>query len=128
MDHSNVETEGDLMTFYVGFELNLPIPTYGEWSSDIIDTYGGMYSTPTTQQFVSYEYNELFQSAVQKRIDYYKNELKSNPNAGVEGYTQDKSNVQPMAIKKIFDETDNSLIGPKMDNGSYYSTNNQQKK
>ncbi|MGB5980148.1 MAG: RHS repeat-associated core domain-containing protein, partial [Cyclobacteriaceae bacterium] len=91
---STIETEGDIATQYVMFEAGLGFPMHGDWSQDfMLDALNGI---PDISKVESTEYQKMFQTAVDKRIDYYK---QSGLNAPT--YTAPNTGVKPKALEAV---------------------------
>jgi len=89
---STIETEGDIATMYVMTEAGLGFPNYGSWSEDFqFDAYDG---PPSLEKIQSASYQQMFQTAVDKRIDYYK-----STGMNVPTYTSPNRGVRPKALQ-----------------------------
>ena len=118
-DRSNMETEGDIMTMYVMFDVD-GASVDPDWSNKIISTYG-VYTVPSGEDVISKDYSIIFAETVEERIKYYKANQKEN-GTDFSGYTRDASSIQPKAIIKVISETDSEQeIGPRLPNGDFYS-------
>jgi RHS repeat-associated protein len=126
IDHSNIEAEGDIMTKYVMIEAVLPIQNFepgSSWDTEINANFGGEFDIPSNSEVQSEAYNNFFQKAVEKRIIYYKDIEKKYDKSGsgfYDSYTKfPKSDANPEAIRRVFNETSNDKIGPTNENGDY---------
>lgn len=121
---SDIETEGDLFTYYVEVQLggsrNVPFGMDNilnppmEYNEEI----------PTSQEMGTTEFNQYYQNLKQERFEYWTNEKQNNPDADVpKSYTTTPTNAPPNAIKKVRTETENggAEVGPRMENGNFYS-------
>lgn len=73
---ASLEAEGDLFAIYVLMDMNSALlPKIGEWGEEIFAAFGDIYELPTVEEIKSESYKEKFQDAVQKRVQYYKQEL-----------------------------------------------------
>ncbi len=118
-DRANIETEGDIATLYVMFQAHSGYPSPEEWLSPIIDEYG-LGIVPNTNEVESAQYNELFQSTVAQRINFYEEQNKKFDDF-FKSYTTEKSETEPKAIIKTIKESDDSLVGPRLENGDFFS-------
>ena len=103
-DRSVIETEGDLMTVYVANEVVIGLPGMlseqsdpGGWADEISEFTGSVTINPTLKQIESSEYDKLFNKAVDKRIEHFKDKGKD-----YEGYIKPNSGKVPLAIKSVY--------------------------
>ncbi len=100
--YSTIETEGDIVTMYVMMEAGLGFPSYGEWGNDFqFDSYEGI---PSINKIQSKEYQNMFQNAVNNRINYYKGTGLNAPT-----YTSPNRGVKPKAFESIIKQLNNDL-------------------
>ena len=91
---STIETEGDVATIYVMAESGGLTPIYGDWSQDILfDSFDG---TPSLEKIQSEGYQQMFQKAVNDRIEYYK-----GTGLNVPTYTAPNTGVKPKALENV---------------------------
>jgi hypothetical protein len=91
---STIETEGDIATIYVMTEAGLAYPSYGNWSQDFqFDAYDG---TPSLERIQSPGYQQMFQTAVDNRINYYKSTGLNAPT-----YTSPNRGIGPKALEGV---------------------------
>ncbi len=114
LDYSTLETEGDIATVYVMLEANLGFPANGDWMQEIEEK--AFEEIPTSKEVSSDNYNKMFQKAVDDRIEYYKKQDLNTPT-----YTSPNSGEKPKALAKALKEAESPAIGPKLENGDYYS-------
>jgi len=119
---SNVEIEGDLSSTYMTIETGQGFPSASDWINDILLEYD--YEVPTYNDVSSDKYNKLFQDAGKKRLDAYTKEFTiDNPDyVAPKSYTNPMMNIKANAVIKTKKEAEaESLPGPRLDNGDYYS-------
>jgi hypothetical protein len=90
--HSTIETEGDITTIYVMTEAELGYPSYGNWSQDF--EFEACDGPPSLERIQSPAYQQMFQKAVDKRINYYKSKGLNAPT-----YTSPNRGVKPKALE-----------------------------
>nr|WP_320022248.1 DUF6443 domain-containing protein [uncultured Draconibacterium sp.] len=91
---STIETEGDIATIYVMTETGLGFPSYGSWSQDFqFDAFDG---APSLERVQSVPYQQMFQTAVDNRIKYYKSSGMNVPT-----YTSPNRGVRPKALEGV---------------------------
>jgi RHS repeat-associated protein len=91
---STIETEGDVVSIYVMTEAGLPYPSYGNWSQDFqFDAFDG---TPSLERVQSAGYQQMFQTAVDNRINYYKSTGLNAPT-----YTSPNRGIGPKALEGV---------------------------
>ena len=94
---SSIEAEGDIATIYVMTEASLAYPNYGNWSHDFqVDAYDGI---PSISKVMSSEYQQMFQTAADNRIDYYKS--KSTKMNVPHSYLTPNTGVRPKALEAV---------------------------
>jgi len=87
-DKSTIETEGDIVSFFVAYQAGTPANEPGSWMSGISLAYG-LFEVPTSKDVNSEKYGLLFNGAVDKRIKYYLNkEVEMGAIDYYKGYTQ----------------------------------------
>lgn len=92
--YSTIETEADIATIYVMTEAGLGYPIYGSWSQDFqFDAFDG---TPSLEKIQSLNFQNMFQSAVDNRIEYYK-----STSLNVPTYTSPNRSIRPKALEKV---------------------------
>jgi hypothetical protein len=108
-DRSTIETEGDIMSNYVvnqaianGAFILKPSQVEQTWGKNIAA------EEPTNQEVQSEEYNNKFQNAVNMRIEFYKEKKKTMQTEDFNGYIKENSGSEPKAMKKVFEEVNNS--------------------
>ena len=92
--YSTIETEGDIMDLYVMLECGFGFPNYGDWIKDIFNK--ALESIPSSIEVGSQEYQNMFQKAVDDRINYYKTQDVNAPN-----YTSPNTGEKPKAIGAV---------------------------
>ncbi len=117
-DRANIETEGDIAATYVLFQSKSLVPT-ADWMRPLLNEYG-FFQTPDPEEVQSETFNDLFQGAVEERIEYYEGQNEQF-NDFFKHYTTEKSDTKPKAIIKAVTESDQSLTGPRLENGDFYS-------
>lgn len=102
-DHSVIETEGDLVTYYVqneaaeGFGAST-IDMIDFWGKDILKISGDEILNPSNNQVQSKKYTDLFKKTVDKRITFFKQRTGKQ----FDGYRTPNSGTEPKAIKELF--------------------------
>lgn len=94
MPLSSIETECDIVTIYVLIEAGLGIPSFGSWSNEFLDD--ALNSVPDLKKVQTPSFQNMFQKAVDNRINYYK-----SLNLNAPTYTAPNSGVKPKALEEM---------------------------
>lgn len=119
-DHSNVETEGDIMSFYVANEVGGVTPTsMFSWARGLMFEYIDKDGKPLLNKILSEQFESDFQEGVDKRIEYYKERGEKEKTDKFKNYTFPKSKAGPKGIKKVVKALKNNKVGPVQEDGSF---------
>jgi RHS repeat-associated protein len=120
-DRSVRETEGDLVGVNVGLAVG-DITKSNIWdqgiglNSDYVDNFSEF-----SEGVLSESFDEDFSKAVDARIEFYKEQEKYEGLKAPRGYIQPNSGQEALALKKVIRESDQSLVGPRLSNGDFFT-------